>query len=338
MRLTTRIEQLKLRHTFRISRGAEDTVPVVLVELEHDGVVGIGETSPNKFYGDDAPTVERRIRELAPWLERQDPFERECLLEEAHQRLGRSRAALTAIDLALHDWLGRKLGLPLHRILGLTASRIPPTSYTIGIDTIETMVAKLREAAHYRVIKVKLGTPQDLEILRALRKETRAIFRVDANCAWTVPETIEKSRELKALGVELIEQPLPPDRLEDMSEVFAHSALPVVADESSLVPEDIPRLAGKFHGCNIKLVKCGGLAPALRMIHVARALGLKIMIGCMIESSLGCTAAAQLGPLVDYLDVDGPLLISNDPYRGVEYSSGDLRLPLSPGLGVTRRS
>ncbi|HVR74059.1 MAG TPA: dipeptide epimerase [Planctomycetota bacterium] len=337
MKLTHRTETLRLRHTFTISRESQDVVPVVIAEVRHEGIAGTGEASPNRYYAETAEGVETELAGLADWLEGKDPARFVHLLEEARERLGANRAALCALDLAVHDWAGRKAGLPLHRLLGLDPARLPRTSFTIGIDSKDRMVEKLREAAAYSIIKVKLGTREDLELVRALRKETRATFRVDANCAWSVRETIEKSAELKALGVELIEQPLPPEANEAMEEVHACSALPVIADESSIVPEDVPGLRGRFHGINVKLVKCGGIQPALRMIHLARAFGMRVMIGCMIESSVACTAAAQIGPLVDYLDIDGPLLITNDPYSGVEYAGSDLKLPAGPGLGVARR-
>jgi L-alanine-DL-glutamate epimerase-like enolase superfamily enzyme len=298
--------------------------------------VGTGEASPSSFYRETPEGVRDAILDLGCWLSGASPFHYTHVLEEAEERLGKSKAALCALDLALHDWIGRKAGMPLYRLWGLDPARVPTSSFTIGIDTIEKMVEKIREVPDFPVIKIKLGRSNDLEMVKALRAETKAVFRVDANCAWTVRETIEKSRELAALGVEFIEQPLPRERLEEMAEVHAKSALPVLADESSVVPGDIPALPGKFHGINIKLVKCGGLRPAMRMIHLARAFGLKIMIGCMIESSVCCTAGAQLGPLVDYLDLDGAALITNDPYRGMDFNKGRLKLPEGPGLGVVK--
>jgi L-alanine-DL-glutamate epimerase-like enolase superfamily enzyme len=337
MKLATRIEQLSLRHTFTISRSSRDVVPVVIAELTHDGITGVGEASPNSFYGDSAEDVRTKLSALGAWVEKINPLCYHDALNEAAGRLGGNRAALSAFDLALHDWVGQKLELPIYRLLGLDATRLPATSFTIGIDSIENMLAKVHEASGYPVIKVKLGTGNDVEIVRALRKETRATLRVDANCSWTAAETIEKSQELKALGVEFIEQPLPPDQLEAMEEVYAKSALPLIADENSIVPDNVPDLRRRFHGINIQLGKCGGIFAALRMIHLARAFGLEVMIGCMIESSVACTAAAQIGPLVDYLDIDGPLLITNDPYEGVEYDKGRLTLPERPGLGVVRK-
>lgn len=337
MKLTTRVERLHLRHTFRISRGAEDTSEVVIAEIEHEGVTGLGEASPSEYYGETPRSVEESLRGISRWLSGEKPEHFRHVLDDARSRLGPARGALCALDLALMDWNGKKLGWPLHRFLGLDPARVPPTSFTIGIDSIPRMVEKLRETGDWPVIKVKLGTAEDLEIVRALREHSSARFRVDANCAWTAAEAIEKSRELASLGVELIEQPLPPDRLDDMERVRRESALPVFADENAVVPEDVPGLAGKFHGVNIKLVKCGGILPAIRMVHLARTLDLRVMFGCMIESSIACTAAAQLGPLADHMDIDGPLLITDDPYRGVEYSRGAVRLPGGPGLGVEKR-
>jgi len=337
MRLTTRVERLRLRHTFTISRGSEDVTPVVIAELEHDGIVGTGEASPSKFYGETTESVRAALAGIEDWLAFRDPFSYHHILEEAAARLEKSRAALCALDLALNDWIGRRLDQPLFRLLGLDPERMPLSTFTIGIDTLERMVEKLREVADFPLIKVKVGMPNDLEVLRALRNVTRATFRVDANCAWTARETIEKSRELEALGVEFIEQPMPPDQLDAMEEVHAKSALPVIADENSVLPRDVPKLPGRFHGINIKLVKCGGILPALQMISMARALDLKVMIGCMIESSVGCTAGAQIGPLTDYLDLDGAALTTNDPYRGMIFDKGRLRMPYSPGLGVVRR-
>jgi L-alanine-DL-glutamate epimerase-like enolase superfamily enzyme len=337
MKVSLHTEELRLRHTFTIARGSEDASTVVVLELERDGITGLGEARPTGYYGQSEGAVMRAVESLAPWLRGADPLPYRHLLAEAEARLGDDRAALCALDLAVHDWVGKKLGLPLHRLLGLDPERLPLTSFTIGIDALERMVEKLRLAAGHSVIKIKLGTPDDVEIVRALRRETRATLRVDANCAWGPREAIEKSQELAALGVELIEQPLPPTELDAMEEVRAKSALPLIADENSVVPSDVPRLAGRFDGINVKLVKCGGILPALRMVETARALGLRIMFGCMIESSITATAAAQIGALADYLDLDSPLLITNDPYRGVLYEGGRLRLPAGPGLGVARR-
>ncbi|MBN1442549.1 MAG: dipeptide epimerase [Planctomycetes bacterium] len=334
MKLTTRVEELRLRHTFTIFRGSTDIARNVIAELEADGITGIGEASPSGFYHESAESVREVLASIDAFLEQSHPLAYHHFLEDAAERLGENRAALCALDTAVFDWVSRRLGHQVHQLLGLDPSRMPISSFTIGIDTIDRMTEKLREARNYPIIKIKVGTPDDIAVVKRLRGETHAIFRVDANCGWTAREAIEKSPELKALGVEFIEQPLPPDQLDAMEEVFRKSAIPVIADENCVTPEDVPRLVGRFHGINIKLVKCGGILPGLRMAHIARALGLKVMFGCMIESSVLITAAAQIGALADYLDLDGNVLITNDPYRGVENRDGRLILP---PLNVERR-
>jgi len=327
VRILTHVEDLELRHTFTISRESQDVARVVIAEVDDGGVTGSGEASPSAFYDEDVDSIRQALDGIRDWAQSADLGAYRVFLEAAAERLGNARAALCALDTAVFDQVTRRLGVPLHRLLGVDPGRTPVSSFTIGIDTVERMVAKLHEARGYPVYKVKLGMPGDIEIVRALRKETEATIRVDANCGWTASETIEKSHELKALGVEFIEQPLPPGELDAMQEVFAKSALPVIADESSVVPRDVPKLPGRFHGINIKLVKCGGILPALRMVHLARTHGMRVMFGCMIESSVAITAAAQIGSLADYLDLDGNVLITNDPYRGVRNDAGRLVLP-----------
>ncbi len=338
MQVSLRTHNLRLRHTFTISRGSQDVVPVLVMTLEHEGLTGYGETSPSGYYGQDLKTVRAALESILPWLERQDPRAYRLLLEEALERLGGNTQALCALDLALHDWVGKRLNVPVYELFGLRREPLPPTTYTIGLDAIPTMIAKLRAFDSFPIFKIKLGTDRDLEIVRELRRQTDATFRVDANCAWTAEQTVEYAHPLKALGVEFIEQPLPPDQIERMASVHERSALPLIADENCVVPSDVPSLRGRFHGINIKLVKCGGLEPALKMIALARALGMKIMIGCMIESSILCTAAAHLGALVDFLDLDGPLLIANDPFTGMTVGDGRINLPAAPGLGVSLRT
>lgn len=336
MKLRTKVHRLKLRHTFTISRESHDVVESVVTTLKHEGITGHGEASPSSFYGDEAGFVKAKLDHAATQMTDADPTDILDTLDRAHHLLHGNRAALCALDLALHDWNLKREGVQLHQKLGLDISKTPLSSFTIGISSIEHMREKTREASGYPILKVKVGTDADLDVLRAMREETDAVFRVDANCAWTPEETIERSHELKKLGVQFIEQPLPPDRLDDMERAFQESALPLIADESSVTPDDVPGLANRFHGINIKLMKCGGIAPALLMIQKARELDMKIMIGCMIETSVGISAAAQLGPLVDYLDLDGAALISNDPFAGAENQLGKLVYPDFPGLGVKR--
>jgi L-alanine-DL-glutamate epimerase-like enolase superfamily enzyme len=251
-----------------------------------------------------------------------------------HARLGHDPFTQCAVDQAAQDLWGKSLGKPLYRLWGLDPASAPPTDYTIGIDTIEHMVAKLREFPDWPIYKIKLGTHDDLAIIRRLRQETGAIFRVDANCAWTAEETLRNAEAMRPLGVEFIEQPLPADQWESMRRVHAASVLPIVADESCIVEADVDRCQGCFHGVNIKLVKCGGLTPARRMIARARQLGLQAMVGCMTESTVGISAIAQLAPLLDYVDMDGALLLAEDIATGVTIERGICHYPDRPGCGV----
>jgi L-alanine-DL-glutamate epimerase-like enolase superfamily enzyme len=249
--------------------------------------------------------------------------------------LGRNPFAQCALDQAAHDLWGKKRGKRVFELWGLNTEHLPVTNYTIGIDEIEVMVAKMQEFPGWPVYKIKLGTTHDLDIVRQLRRHTDAIFRVDANCGWNAAETIRNSHALRPLGVEFIEQPLPADRWEDMRRVHAESALPIIADESCIHPSDVDRCQDHFHGINIKLVKCGGLTPARRMIQRARQLGLQVMVGCMTESTVGISAIAQLLPLLDYVDMDGALLLARDVATGVTIEKGHCRYPDVPGCGVT---
>ena len=230
--------------------------------------------------------------------------------------------------------MGQEAAKPVYELWGLQAEKLPPSNYTIGIDEVDVMVDKLREFPGWPVYKIKLGTRNDLEIVRQLRRHTAAVFRVDANCGWDVQETIDNSRVLKDLNVEFIEQPLSAERLGDMPRVYAESALPLVADESCIVESDVPKCQGRFHGVNIKLVKCGGLTPARRMIASAREMGMKVMVGCMTESTVGISAIAQLLPLLDFVDMDGAALLAEDIASGATVERGICRYADENGCGV----
>ncbi len=324
------ITDLKLVYPFKIARRAVDEFRQV-ISVEIDG--GLGETAPARFYGETVETVQVAFDILDGGLDGNlDPIE--SVMSELESVLGRNYAAKSAIDMALHDRLGKKLDAPLYQLWGLDPKATPLTTFTIGIDEPEIMQQKVREAEPYPLLKVKLGTDRDLELIRALREVTDKPIYVDANTAWTPKEAVRMIRQLAPYGVELIEQPTKPDDLEGLKFVREHSELPIFADESVKRAADIPSLVGCVDGINIKLVKCGGLLEAMRIIHIARAHGLQVMIGCMIESSLGITAAAHLTPLVDYADLDGHLLVANDPYRGVTLEKGKLILPDLPGIGV----
>ncbi|MCY4568583.1 MAG: dipeptide epimerase, partial [Candidatus Poribacteria bacterium] len=288
MDIVSRITDLQLRHPFKIARRATD-VSRQVISVEIDG--GIGETAPARLYGETVQTVSVALEAIAPALPKDlDAIQDAMAVVDA--TLGGNYAAKSAIDMALHDRLGKRLGVPLYQLWGLNPHKTPCTSFTIGLDEPEVMAEKTRHAEAYPILKVKLGTPQDIEILQKLREVTDKPIYVDANTAWTPKEAVRKIRELAWYGVELVEQPTKPNDLVGLKFVREHSELPIIADESVKRASDIPALAECVDGINIKLVKCGGLLEAYRMISVARAHGLSVMLGCMIESSLGITAAA----------------------------------------------
>lgn len=325
---------LPLKHVFTISRGSVSVQPTLIVELEQDGVCGYGEATTNEYYGitiDGMAAVLRSVeRELAADAG-DDPAE---LWSRLDPQLRGNRFAQCALDQAAHDLWGKRLGKPVYELWGQKAENLPPSNYTIGIDELDVMVAKLAEFPGWPVYKIKLGTSHDLEIVRALREHTDARFRVDANCGWDVEETIANSRELAKLNVEFIEQPLPAERLDDMPRVFRESALPLAADESCQQEPDVDACRERFHIINIKLVKCGGLTPARRMIARARQLGMQVMVGCMTESSVGISAIAQLLPQLDYVDMDGAVLLARDIAAGVSLDRGRCIYPQENGCGV----
>jgi L-alanine-DL-glutamate epimerase-like enolase superfamily enzyme len=264
-----------------------------------------------------------------------DPWRVETFLAEAFRGLEGQYAARAALDIALHDWVGKKLAVPLYRLLGLDPDATPLTTFSIGIDTPEITRQKVREASEFPVLKVKVGLDTDEATIEAVRSVTGKPLRVDANEGWKdKEEALRKIEWLASRGVELIEQPLPAAMADETAWIRARSPIPVFADEACLRSPDIPRLAGVYDGVNVKLDKAGGLREGLRMIHTARACGLKVMLGCMISSSVSTTAAAHLSPLVDFADLDGHLLVANDPWRGVRVRDGRLILPEGPGLGL----
>ncbi len=335
--LATQVIALKTRHPFVIARGGASDYRVVWVRLiDRDGVEGWGEADPSAYYGETADTVLAALGKLEPHLPA-DPFN----LEQAEARFAQvapnSAAARSALSAALHDLVGKRLGQPLWRLWGLDPARAPRSSFTIGLDTPERMRQKVAEAAAYPILKIKLGTERDEEILRTIRDATDKPIRVDANAGWTRERALAMLPRLREFGVEFLEQPLAPDDLEGMTTLRRQGVLPVVVDESCIVASDVPRVAAAADGINIKLAKCGSLREALRMIAVARAHGMLVMAGCMIESSLGITAAAHFTPLLDAADLDGAALTANDPFVGATIEGGQIALPTAPGLGVERR-
>ena len=337
MKLTSTYHDLKLRHTFTISRSSKDIEPCVIVRLEHDGITGYGEAAPSERYGETVESVMEFLQRVD--LSRyRDPFETEGILSDLNHLAPHNTAAKAAVDIALHDWIGKKLNVPLWKMFGLDETKTPLTSFTIGIDTLNVIEQKVREAEPYKILKVKVGVPNDEEIIKTIRRVTDKPIRVDANEGWKSKEQArDKILWLEEQGVEFVEQPMPAADLEGTAWLREQVHIPLLADENVTVLSDLPKLCGVFDGINIKLMKCTGIREALRMIHTAKSMEMKIMLGCMIESSVAISAAAQLSPLVDYADLDGNILITNDPFTGVTVVDGKLTLNSEPGLGIRER-
>lgn len=331
--LSLRRYTLPLAHPFTIARGTILVKETLVVQFHEDGLHGYGEAPAHDYYGATIPALATGLARLTPRLAGLGGDDLAGLLAAVDDVLAADPFARAAADAAAHDLWARRQGVPVATAWGLDRVAGPDSSFTIGIDTPETMAAKLAEAAGWPIYKIKLGGEADLETVRRLRDLTDRPFRVDANAGWTVREAIPRADALAELGVEFIEQPLPPGD-PGMAEFHRHSPLPVFADESCLGEADVERCAELFDGIVIKLVKCGGLAAARRMIDRARALGLRVMIGCMTESTVGISAAAQLVPLADHADIDGAALLAADIATGVRVERGRRRYPDGPGLGV----
>jgi L-alanine-DL-glutamate epimerase-like enolase superfamily enzyme len=328
-------KRLNLKHTWTIARNSSDYKDNVFIRIERDGIFGYGEAAPNVRYGENAETTIQRMNETRKIFESTDWQQYVTIKSELDKTIIDQSCAKCALDIALMDWVGKKLNTPLYRLFGLDKSKTPLTSFSIGIDTPEVIKQKVREAETYPILKIKVGKDNDAEILEAVRSVTDKPLRVDANEGWKTKEVaLEKIKWLETLGVELIEQPLPASMTEEMRWLRERVDMPIIADEAVKTAADMPALAGAYDGINIKLMKAGGIQEALAMIYMARALGMKIMMGCMIESSIAITAAAHLSPLIDWADLDGNLLIANDPFKGVEVRDGKLVLNDKPGLGV----
>jgi L-alanine-DL-glutamate epimerase-like enolase superfamily enzyme len=328
---------LELKHVFRISRSARTTIPIVLLEIEHDGIIGYGEASPNTRYGETQETVEAFFSRL-DLTQIESPFLLDDIMRSVDAAAEHNTAAKCAVDIALHDWIGKKLGTPLYQLWGLNPDKTPLCSFTIGIDTAEIVRQKVIEAEEYPILKVKVGLDNDEEIIRTIRSVTDKVIRVDANEGWKDKNVaLERIKFLQDNNVEFIEQPMPAAQIDDIKWLRDKVSMPIIADESVIRLSDLPVLAQAYDGINIKLQKCTGVREAQRMITTARALNMKVMMGCMIESAVGIAAAAHLSPLIDYADLDGNVLISNDPFDGVRNIKGMLRLDKQPGLGVHKK-
>jgi L-alanine-DL-glutamate epimerase-like enolase superfamily enzyme len=324
---------LRLRHRFAIARGFEDVSESLVLHLYAGGIESLGEVTPSQRYGEDVALIEHQLREIS--LDDANLLDLQTTLSRVPAT---QRGAMCALDLALHDHAGKLLGMPAYALFGLDPAAAKPTSFTIGIADLAETMSKVREAAHMPILKVKLGAGREIETMEGIRAVYRGTIRVDANEGWTPEQAVALLGELKRYDIEFCEQPVPAGHPEQLRFVREHSAIPIFVDEDSVTADDVPRLAGCVDGINVKLVKCGGMREAVRMIRAARGCGLHVMIGCMIESSVLSTAAAHLTPLADYADIDGPLLLLDDPYEGVTYDGAQLRLPDAPGLGVRARA
>jgi L-Ala-D/L-Glu epimerase len=332
MKLSFEPYTLELRHTWRIAHGASDQRHNVLVQIGDGEVVGMGEAAGVPHHGESQAGI---IAYLEQVIDRDwDPFQMEDQLASLPPG---SAAARGAIDLALHDALGKLLGQPIYRLLGLSPERAPQTSYTISIDEPEVM-AERAKAAEMPILKIKLGIADDVAIVSAIRQVFSGRLRVDANAGWSREQAAAIIPRLAQYDLEFVEQPLPMGDIEGLRWLRAKKlGVPIFADENILTSHDVAAHAGAVDGVVIKLSKSGGLREALRAIHTARALDMQIMLGSMVETSLAVTAAAHLSPLCDYADLDGPLMIRNDPFEGIQYDKARLVLPEGPGLGVARK-
>lgn len=333
MELILKAYDLKLKHTFRISRKSIDFQPSLIVELRDHNFSGFGEATSNPYYNITIEILQNDIEQIRSLVENINNETPDEFWNKISPFLKDNPFALCALDNAYHDLYARKKGKKLYELWNYDISHNPLTNYTIGIGSIENMIAKMEELP-WPIYKIKLGTPEDIAIVTELRKHSDAIFRVDANCAWTVEETISNAEILKNLGVEFIEQPLKANDWEGQREVFKNSVLPIIADESCITETDVAKCHHHFHGVNIKLMKCGGITPGKRMIAEAKKLGLKTMVGCMTESTVGISAIAHLLPVLDYVDMDGPLLLAEDIASGVTIKNGKTFYPDRTGTGI----
>jgi len=334
-KLEIEVIRLKLRHTWTTTMSSSDYRDTLHVRYARDGITGYGEGAPIVRYHEDALGGQKALESIRNLLTAANPWEFDKLMAQVFRQLEGQFAAKAAFDIALMDWIGKRLNVPLYRYFGLDPKDAPITTFSIGMDDPETTRQKIQEADAFPVLKIKVGVGNDEATIAAVRAVTEKPIRVDANEGWTnKEEAVRKINWLESQGVQFVEQPMPAAMLEETKWVRQRVHLPLIADEACLSASAIPKLADAFDGVNIKLDKAGGILQAYRMIQIAKVLGMKTMLGCMVSSSCSVTAAAHLSPLVDYADLDGNLLISNDPYSGVLVEKGKLILPDRPGLGL----
>ena len=333
MKVSYRTYNLPFHHPFTISKGTKTHQPTFIVKLDFFGITGYGEAPAISYY--NIP-VEKMVSDLElkkVFVEKFSFSDPDRFWHYLHHLFPQNSFLVCALDMAGWDIYGKLKKKQLYQLWELDINAAPLTDYTIGIDSIENMVMKMKEKP-WPIYKVKVGIEGDVEMVAALRKETDAIIRVDANAGWTLEQALQKIPQLQALGVECIEQPLAKDNWDDMKILYGKSSLPLIADESCVKEEDVIKCVDHFHGINIKLTKCSGITPAKRMITKAKELGLKVMVGCMNESSVGTAAIAQLAPMLDYVDMDGPLLLAEDIAEGVKFNFGNIIYTDNPGLGI----
>jgi L-alanine-DL-glutamate epimerase-like enolase superfamily enzyme len=339
-KLETEVVRLTLRHTWTTTMSSSEYRDVIYARYTRDGVTGLGEGAPIVRYKEDAKGAQAMLQGIQEMVETADPWAYEKLLAQVFAKVKGEHAGKSALDIALFDWVGKRLNAPVYRLFGLDPADAPITTMSIGVDTPELTKQKVDEAADFPVLKIKMGIGKDEDTLKAIRAVTQKTLRIDANEGWkTKEEALDKIQWLEQDGhVEFVEQPMRGDLMADHAWLRERARIPIIADEACTEIATIPALAAAYDGLNIKLDKAGGILEAHRWISMARALGMKTMLGCMVSSSIAVTAAAHLSPLVDYADLDGHLLIGNDRYRGVTVAKGKLILPNGPGLGVTPAS
>lgn len=337
MELILHTYNLKLKHKFKIAHDAREVQKTLIVELKNGLFSGYGEATASKYYGNSIDSMINLLEHNRLLIESYNGENPDEFWNVTKQNLGTNSFAQCAVDVAVNDLYGKLLEKPLYKIWGVNNKTLPTSNYTIGIDAIDVMVTKMNEMP-WPKYKIKLGTKDDIAIIKELRKHTSSLFRVDANCAWGIDETINNSKELKKYNVQFIEQPLAADNWQGMKEVYEKSELPIIADESCITEQDVAKCAEYFDGINIKLMKCGGLTPARRMIKEAKNLGLKVMVGCMTESSVGISAISQLLPQLDYVDMDGFMLISNDIANGPKLKDSKIIMSGGNGTGVVLKA
>lgn len=328
--------ELQLKHVFTLASGSRSTTPVMLTTISWNGITGYGEASMPPYLGESHATATAFLSKVN-LLEFDNPFLIEDILNYVDRIAPGNYAAKASVDIALHDLVGKLMQQPWHRIWGLNPAHTPNTSYTIGIDKPDVVKEKTREASAFRILKVKLGGGNDKEMIQSVRAVTKVPLGVDVNQGWKDKvDALEMIHWLNEQGIIYVEQPMPKTAIDDIAWITRQSPIPVIADEAVQTPSDIEKIHGVYSGINIKLMKCGGLRAAFTMVNMARAFGMKVMIGCMTETSCAVSAAAQLSPMADWADLDGNLLISNDPYEGVKIADGRVIIPDRPGIGVRK--